>query len=502
MDPRLRLLALVLALTVIFHQTLAQVPFGLSLSLFSLAYLFVFHAAIRCDHKQGNRWASFFLIPAAATIFAASWYSSTSIRLLEWLLLPTALAFFSYWRTAPARSLREAFSFTPFSLVQDTIWPFRRAREHFILPKQLSHRHVGQALLGIIFGFPILWIVAELFAAADATFFRLLDRFTRWDFFPTDISRLVLDALVGLFLVCLIGTALRRRQENTTGSPETLLEGSTNREQLPLQSFLIALNALFFVFVGIQVLYVIQGSGHWLVTGLTYADYAKQSFYQLFWVGVIVLGLTFFVYRYTNTRLRLTRILLLTLLAQTGAVLISAWTRLSLYISAYDLTVARWWGGIGLICVGALLAWCVGCLLRQASIARFLQGLVLGSFFLSLPLVLLNHEGRVAYYNVNRYLRGETQKVDAAYLLGLSSDAVPALLQITARDWSTDPALQLLEHHTCNAGETNLVCLKQQLEFTRQMLEMKKTIDWRLLTRNDWYLLERLTSTTTHATHL
>jgi hypothetical protein len=491
MDPRVRVIALVLALVVVFHQTLAKVPFGVSLALFAIAYFVVFQAATRWDKQLRNPWATVFLIPACAGIFGEIWYAGDAVRTIAWMIVPTSLALFSYWVTASARSWREAFSFTPPAFFRDTFLPFRRFREHLAVPSQASGKQVWQIVLGLAVGFPLLWIITSLFSAADATFAQLIHHVFDWNILPTDAGVWFLDFLVGIFFIGFIGTALRRRL-----APATAIEAAetthTFKDYLALHTFLVALNGIFLAFVIIQILYVVQGSGHWTATGLTYADYAKQSFYQLFWVGVLVFGIAFFCYRIAGTKLRLTRILLLTLIAQTAVVLASAWTRLSLYVSAYNLTMARWWGGIGLILVACVLTWCVLCLLRKASVPRFVQGIVIGSFILLLPLVFINHEGRVAEYNIHRYLVGETTKLDAPYLLTLSSDALPPLVSLVRRTWNKDPNLQLRTHGHCLANETEIACLQRELDFKKELLSQSAERDWRLLVRSDWRALDLL----------
>lgn len=492
MDPRLRLIALVLALTVVFHETVAKVPFGVSVALFAVAYLVVFQAATRWEALRQNLWATFFLIPAFAGLFGESWYASDAIRTIAWLLIPTSLAFFSYWIIAPARSWRTAFSFTPSPFFRETLWPFKQFREHLTLPAQVSGKQAWQIILGLAVGFPLLWIMSALFSAADTAFAQVIHQIFDWNVLPTDAGTWILDTLVAIFFLGFLGTAVRRRLDASLPLLSEPSPAQGFRDHLALHTFLVALNGLFLIFVVIQILYVLQGNGHWIETGLTYADYAKQSFYQLFWVGVLVFGIAFFCYRIAGTRLRLTRFLLLTLLAQTAVVLISAWTRLSLYVSAYNLTVARWWGGIGLLVVASVLTWCAICLIRKASIPRFLQGLVVGSFLLALPLVLVNHEGRVAEYNIHRYLVGETSRLDAPYLLLLSSDAIPSLVGLLHRSWETAPNLQLVAHGHCLANETEIACLKRELDVKREHLSQSAEEDWRLLVRSDWRALDLL----------
>lgn len=494
MDPRIRIFVFALILTVIFHETIAKVPYGVSLGLFSLGFLSVFSLATRWNKPLKNPWALAFLVPALISMGSASWYASAAIQTLAWFVAIPALALFSYWITSPARSWRDAFSFTPPPFFQETVWPFHRFRDHLSFSTRISSGHVWQIVLGLAVGFPLLWIIASLFSAADSTFAAVLETVFHWNIFPTTAGAWLLDFLAGLFFLGFIGVAVRRYMHPQEVSEQEIALVQPYKDSLALHTFLVTLNALFLVFSVIQILYVIQGTGHWIVTGLSYADYAKQSFYQLFWVGVLVFGIVLFCYRVAGIKRPLTRILLLILLAQTAIVLASAWLRLSLYISVYNLTLARWWGGVGLLVLASFLIWSAFCLLRQTALVRFIQGLFVSAFLLAIPLLLVNHEGHVAEYNIYRYLHDETTILDTSYLLDLSSDAVPALTQLLSRAWPVDPNLQLRAHNRCNEGELEITCLRRRIETHRQMLEFSSERDWRLLTRSDWSALKLLSS--------
>ncbi|SDK06885.1 His Kinase A (phospho-acceptor) domain-containing protein [Nonomuraea maritima] len=194
---------------------------------------------------------------------------------------------------------------------------------------------------------------------------------------------------------------------------------------------LTAVNLLFAAFVAVQITALFGGDALVLRTaGLTYAEYARQGFFQLVVVSVFVLGVVAVaagLLRVERRERRVLYVLLGVLCGLTMVVLVSALHRLHLYTDAYGLSRLRlsveaavWW-------LGALFV-----LVLVAGAAR-LAGR--GSGWLPRTAVLVTGLGLVAFAVANPDLRVarsqiETRgvaRMDAVYLSSLSADAVPAL---------------------------------------------------------------------------
>jgi hypothetical protein len=192
------------------------------------------------------------------------------------------------------------------------------------------------------------------------------------------------------------------------------------------------LDLLFAVFVVLQVTVLLGGHDHVLRTaGLTYAEYARQGFFQLLAVGILTLGVVAGALRWAARNGRkdsmLLRVLLGVLCALTLVVLASALRRLGLYEAAFGFTQARltahaviWWLGGMLVLVMAAGVRMRGWWLPRAALAVTAVALLTFS--------ALNPDGLVASRNVSRFQ--ETGRIDVAYLAGLSADAVPALAEL------------------------------------------------------------------------
>jgi hypothetical protein len=189
------------------------------------------------------------------------------------------------------------------------------------------------------------------------------------------------------------------------------------------------LDALFIAFVAVQAAVLFGGHTHVLETeGLTYAEYARQGFWQLLWVSALTLLVLSVVIRVAGRvsvgDRRMLRVLVGILCATSVVVVISAIHRMWLYQQAYGfstdrlmvITIELWLGVVFLLVAAAGL--------RMSG--RWLPHAVLVAGVVALlGLAALNPERLVADRNIDRF--EQTGVLDAEYLSGLSSDIDPAL---------------------------------------------------------------------------
>jgi hypothetical protein len=196
---------------------------------------------------------------------------------------------------------------------------------------------------------------------------------------------------------------------------------------------LALLDALFAVFVAVQVAVLFGGHEHVLRTaGLTYSEYARQGFWQLLAAAALTLTVVSGAVLFAATPRRADRLVLRLLLgvlcALTIVVLVSALSRLRLYEEAFGLTrlrllaeaVAVWLGGLFALLLAAGLVARLRRVLAPVAIAG--TGLAL------LVFSLLDPDGLIAQRNVERWR--DTGRIDLAYLRTLSADAAPELVSL------------------------------------------------------------------------
>ncbi|PDP85275.1 histidine kinase [Glycomyces fuscus] len=301
-----------------------------------------------------------------------------------------------------------------------------------------SRRLVGPVLVTTVVTVGLLFVFGVLFAFADPVFGSYLGRV----FSDLFLENTVLDPFGDLFAmaaaVLLTGSAVlaARRGHAPRPAPRPVAAPSGGTS-LPVWVWTIPLSALvvlFTAFLAVQAVAMFGGDEYVRsVAGVTYAEYARQGFFQLVVVSLLVLCVIAGAVRVLPsgaTRV-LRNALLGALCVLTLVILASAMMRLQLYIDTFGLTRMRasaeawivWSAGVfGLL----LVAGALDTLGRSAAwlprVTAALTGVALAVF---------------AYGNPDLRIAESQQDLDPAvvdtwYLRGLSADAIPGLMELEA----------------------------------------------------------------------
>jgi hypothetical protein len=282
-------------------------------------------------------------------------------------------------------------------------------------------RLVLSALIGVL----LVAVFGALLSSADAKFAELVGGLLP-SLAPSSVVRFVLFFVLGT-----LGTAgacyVRLR-------PPAVKEGGTaggRRTVRPLEWLLpvLLVDLLFAAFVVVQIRFLFGGSTIVLSDGdLTYAEYARQGFWQLLVVTMLTLVVIAVAAHKAPRESASDRLLLRlgvgALAALTLVIVASALYRMWTYEQAYGFTRLR-------VLVSACELWLgvVFALILVAGVrlrARWMpRAVAFAAAAALLGLGILNPDKFIAEQNVARWQ--ETQKIDVCYLSTLSVDAVPAL---------------------------------------------------------------------------
>jgi hypothetical protein len=214
-----------------------------------------------------------------------------------------------------------------------------------------------------------------------------------------------------------------------------------------------ALGLLFALFVLAQLGWYFGGEAFLRErTGLTAAAYARSGFFQLVWVVLLVVPVL------AGTRAALApdpavarrhTILSIPVLVLLGAMILSAVSRMQLYVHYYGLTLDRLYPLVFMGWLAALLAWMAISVLRGRP-RPFAAGAVIGAFAAVAALNIMNPHVIVARVDVARVAAAPSTgfggrasasgsaPIDLTHLASLSGDAaalvVPAVLGAPATD--------------------------------------------------------------------
>jgi hypothetical protein len=305
-----------------------------------------------------------------------------------------------------------------------------------VLGERAARSRAMGILRGVVLVLPLLVIFASLFASADLVFSDYVDRLLRWlniDLLTEYLARLLMIVFSAVFLLGALVVALRHPGDRPFVGRErplvTRFLGFTEGAVI-----LGGVDLLFLLFVAVQFGYLFGGQANITAAGYTYSEYARRGFFELVIVAVLSFGMIYALAVITRREAPRESIAFhvgaVSLVVLTGAILVSAMYRLVLYEEAYGFTrlrtythVAIIWMAIQSVVFLALLL--TGRLRQSASLAAF------GVVGFALTVNLMSIDGFIVRRNAARMERGG--QLDIPYLLSLSDDAVPELVDLADR---------------------------------------------------------------------
>lgn len=268
-------------------------------------------------------------------------------------------------------------------------------------------------VIGLSISVPLLLLVINLLASADAVFNKLFGKLFEHLVLPSNIMGPVIMMLVMFFVSYGMIAGMAKAD---AGGPE-----KNRRIMEPVIAITVTmlLAAVYLVFSVIQILYLFIGKMT-LIEGYTYASYAREGFFQLLFVCVINLAVVTACLSYFRKNKVLTGILTVISIC-TYIMTASSAFRMILYIRTYNLTSLR------ILVLWALLV-----------IALIMAGLMAGIYkdgfplfhyctvvvtILYICLAFSRPDYWIAEYNLNR----SQAEPDISYIAELSADAAPAV---------------------------------------------------------------------------
>jgi hypothetical protein len=423
-----RTLAVAFAVGVVFdvavHHELASVA-GVLLAAGVGAGLFVSRRLVTVESK---------LLTIAAVALAVF----AMIRSTDWLialdvLTVAALFIFAASVAQPGALFDDALPRLVSRFVIATLHAF--AAPAFVQPAVQGRRtrQAAPIVRGLLLALPIVLVLGALLASADAVFA---------SFFHADVNAGVFVGHIVLVVVgaWLMAGLLRVASAEPVPAPP---QWSRVLRRTEATVVLVAVDLLFAIWVAAQV-YATTDAGHHVLStrGLTYAEYARQGFFQLVGISVIVIALTLalraaLVDDGARTRRRF-MLLAEPMLVSALAMVVVAVRRLSLYESVFGFTELRLVVHVVAVAIGVAL---VMLMLAVAGVGEprrwFPTALALLMVAVVVGFNILNPSAWIARHNLDR--TGSPVALDGDYLVGLDADAVPV---VAARLPTLDPDTQ------------------------------------------------------------
>lgn len=278
--------------------------------------------------------------------------------------------------------------------------------------------------LGLLLGAPIVVVFTTLFASADVSFDAYLQEVSTVWSFGSILWRTVLTVGTALAIVGVWRTA--RRPDEAVAEPVPV-RATRRLDPRTAMTVLTLLVGLFGLFVLTQVL----GNNPDLVTPVDYSRNARHGFFQLLAVAFLVLALLLFLDWLTRSDLagRVAGFdrLAIVLIGLTAVVMVSAMTRMWLYVSEFGLTELRLYTSVFMVWLGFVLLWFIVTVLQNRH-ARFAFGVLVSSLVVIGALNIANPDALIVRFNWERHVAGEAFADE--YTSTLSADSIPTLVSI------------------------------------------------------------------------
>jgi hypothetical protein len=296
--------------------------------------------------------------------------------------------------------------------------------------KDKKNSTILYVVIGIAISIPILLVVVLLLCSADAVFDQFIQNI-RWDF----------GEMIGVCIMFLFGAFAAYCGFRYLGKGGIKQEDGAPKQYDPIiaVTILTLLSIVYIFFSIIQVLYLFLGKMQ-LPQGYTYAEYAREGFFQLLFVCLLNLVIVLVILGHFPRKPVLA--LLLTVISGCTYIMVaSSAFRMTLYVQNYQLSFLRllvFWtlAVIALFLAGILV------LIYKPDFPLFRYGLVVFSVC-----YLLLSFGRPDYWIASYNLSETTAETDYWYVSILSTDAAPVIARyVETHEISGDDSGWLIDY--------------------------------------------------------
>ncbi|MFZ5365464.1 MAG: DUF4153 domain-containing protein [Patescibacteria group bacterium] len=400
---------------------------GINFGVFILAFLV---AAIllkfSIDKKTSNLWSLFFCVPILWYAGCVAVYQSLFVHVVAPLASIFLLILFLFWFGVEDLPMKKVKRILPLSLILFVGRFFSKISAPFSGIFKLDAKKSGKVIVALIILVPLLFIFGALFISADLIFREWIKQLFDASIDVHNTWRVV--RTIGLFLFfggLMFAFIMKKRFPQKIES-----EAATNKEpeQIKRDSIIAniilgVLNLFFLLFIVIQVMFLFGGHDIIKKYDITYADYVHQGFYQMCAIAVLVLIISYIMFRMNRSeKFDTVKLLNSVFIIQSLIIVSSALKRLFLYQEAYGLTQLRFLVWHFTLYIGLILLSLALIIVFKKHYRLFVKvGLVISTIYLMF-MTGINMQARIAKVNIDRYLSGQDKEIDMSYLLNLSVD--------------------------------------------------------------------------------
>lgn len=291
-------------------------------------------------------------------------------------------------------------------------------------------------ILGLMLCAPV-FIFVLLMLSYDSAFGDLLS-----DIFSFDIEKIVREFIFIIYSVPLFAYLVLSISSFASGNGKKRFDDGTFSRMRASTNWFSPVTVISMV-LPVLILYVIFFISQWdyytlaflgyVPEGYSYAEYAREGFFQLCAVSVVnflmMLGCTWFSdIKEVRSRFIL-KIVTVTISVCSLILIATAASKMYLYIKQYGLTPLRVYSSWGMAVLTAVF---ILFTVKQFSPRLPVYSLcIMCSVVLLLALCISDPDTRIAEYNTDQFIKGGLQEVDITLLHSLGDSATPSLIRLS-----------------------------------------------------------------------
>ena len=320
------LLLCILNSIVLFDQS-----FGINIIIFTIPFLIFLLVYMKVNKLINNKKGLLFLIPILVLSTVSSFYSNIFI-LLNVLVIPVLYILFFIYTTNPTYNIIDLLKKATLQI----FLPFGKIGNFFVVvtigirEKVKLNDNTKKFLKALLIVVPVTLLVLWLLTSADMVFgnyfsniFKVFDYIPNTNIIGRIISILILFTYIGSVLIYSI-------------NPEKTETKRKNLDYYTIRLLLTVLNVIYIVFDIIQIRSLLL---HHVGNTITYAEYARQGFFQLMFISVI--NLIIILLSKSTKETKYNKIMSISMIFLTLIIIASSFIRMYLYESTYGYTILR-----------------------------------------------------------------------------------------------------------------------------------------------------------------
>jgi hypothetical protein len=272
-------------------------------------------------------------------------------------------------------------------------------------------------VLSVLAVIPIILLIILLLSSADMIFGHYVNNI--FDIFKYIHAENILGRIIRIFILfTYLGAVLNYVVFNYKKS-----KTSTNSNKISPFLFKILLTSLNVIYLFFTIIQIKSLMLHSISMDISYAEYARQGFFQLMFISIINFIILFSVKFSKESKYN--KVMSIIMILFTFVIILSSTYRMFMYEDAYGYTLLRLLVYITLFTEIILLIPTILNVFKNINVLRYYFIICLISYSCA-SVAPLNYI--IANRNINRYY--EIEDIDLKYLMNDSTDNVPKLLEL------------------------------------------------------------------------